>query len=274
MNIDFISLLCGVLLSAGLLQTVYAYRRRKKNDGWNRNYKQTRDDCIRWALSVPAIVQADTGKEIDHLIEEADELRQAYDDRDRAGMKEEIGDCLIMLHWIAYRLGINTPDAIEYSLEKNRGRNYELTPDGYARHVETITTKSYRVVLCGPFRNVDDFRRQYQSLKNAGYEILSPITTDIDSEKDGFIFLKGDSGQSPGIIERKHLAAIKGADFVWVYAPDGYVGTSVAFEIGYAHLAGIPIYSSDKPDDKMLQSFVKIISEPVQAKELLRETIK
>lgn len=50
---------------------------------------------------------------------------------------------------------------------------------------------------------------------------------------------------------------MKEATFIWLFAPNGYVGQSASFEIGYAHALGIPIYTDETLEDEMLQTMVK-----------------
>jgi NTP pyrophosphatase (non-canonical NTP hydrolase) len=52
------------------------------------------------------------------------------------------------------------------------------------------------------------------------------------------------------------------AQFVWLFAPQGYVGLSAALEVGFAHAAGIPVYSKEAPSDAILRSFVRVVSSP------------
>ncbi len=47
-------------------------------------------------------------------------------------------------------------------------------------------------------------------------------------------------------IERTHFEAIDSSEALYVINPDGYIGTLVSVEIGYALGAGKPVYCSEK----------------------------
>ncbi|MFC1626756.1 hypothetical protein ACFL1P_00970 [Patescibacteria group bacterium] len=55
-------------------------------------------------------------------------------------------------------------------------------------------------------------------------------------------------------LEKEHFDAIDSSDALYVICPDGYVGTSVSIEIGYAHAHRKPIIYSEKPNDLGLQA--------------------
>jgi hypothetical protein len=52
---------------------------------------------------------------------------------------------------------------------------------------------------------------------------------------------------------------------VWLHAPTGYLGASGAFEIGTAHTAGVPVYSSALIADVGLRQFVINVASPGDA---------
>lgn len=124
-----------------------------------------------------------------------------------------------------------------------------------------------QVVLCGSFRrDFPGLQLVYQALLDRGALVLAPrldrplgerIVRKGDPSSE-FVMLEGDHGK-PTEIERRHVAAIEFADFVWLHAPDGYVGRSVAFELGVAHAAGIPVYSLAVPHDLALAGFVMVV---------------
>jgi len=55
----------------------------------------------------------------------------------------------------------------------------------------------------------------------------------------------------------KHFKKINQSDFVYLYNPDGQIGNSCAFEIGYALAKGKKIFSFAKIKDKGISGFVK-----------------
>lgn len=117
----------------------------------------------------------------------------------------------------------------------------------------------FRAVLCGSFRRdptrltatFDGLRRHY--------DLLSPSSVQWEDPAATFVRLPHEAGEQVGEIEGRHLAAIRRADFVWLFAPDGYVGTSAALEVGFARSAGVPVMSDSLPDDPVLASMVTIV---------------
>ncbi len=114
------------------------------------------------------------------------------------------------------------------------------------------------VVISGSFRKDNEgLKRAYEELLDLGCHILSPANVRVATETDGFVFMEGEERQLPEDIEIRHLNAIQEAQFVWLHAPSGYVGTSAALEVGFAHAVGIPVYSSTQVSDPVLGSFVR-----------------
>ncbi len=93
-----------------------------------------------------------------------------------------------------------------------------------------------------------------------GCTILSPSNVSAVREDDGFVYMEGEEKETPDKIEQMHLLAIQKANFVWLHAPDGYVGSTAALEIGFANAAGVPVYAKQAPTDKVLQSFVRVVN--------------
>ena len=128
-------------------------------------------------------------------------------------------------------------------------------------------------VICGTYRkDVAGLRRTFEELRDSGFRVLSPSSMDIVSEKDGFVYMKGEEGRRPDAIEEKHLKFINSARMVWLHAPEGYIGPTAAMEIGYARASGIPVFSSQEPKDEALKALVAVVPTPQQAKHLLHDS--
>lgn len=116
-----------------------------------------------------------------------------------------------------------------------------------------------KVTISGSFkRDPDGLLFIYSELTSYGCQILSPRSAEPVRTEDGFVFMKGDDLE-PIQIERRHLHAIEESDFVWLYAPQGYVGVSAAMEVGWAVAKGIPVFSTDKPTDPVLADMVHVV---------------
>lgn len=119
------------------------------------------------------------------------------------------------------------------------------------------------VVLSGSYRkDFEGLRQTYEELQDIGCDVLSPSNVVAVNEVDGFVYMKGEETQAPESIELRHLRAIERSRFVWLHAPNGYVGPTAALEIGFAKAAGIPVYSKIPPADQILRGFVKVIQSP------------
>lgn len=91
---------------------------------------------------------------------------------------------------------------------------------------------------------------------NTLYNVISPSSLDfVDSDVD-FVKTADQSNQSVKDIENSVLESIRQSDFIWLFAPQGYVGTSTSFEIGFAHALDIPVYTDSKLQDEMLETMV------------------
>ncbi|HEY8886340.1 MAG TPA: hypothetical protein VIM31_02445 [Candidatus Microsaccharimonas sp.] len=128
-----------------------------------------------------------------------------------------------------------------------------------------------RVTLSGSFhRDPEGLDRSYRELARNQCQILSPRS--LTFQDDGALFVKHalEAEESAGTIQRHHLQAIALSDFLWLHAPEGYIGTSAAMEIGYAYRNGTPIFSNQVPVDEMLKHFVTFVPSVFAAIELLQ----
>ena len=112
-----------------------------------------------------------------------------------------------------------------------------------------------KVVISGSFRkDPGGMARLFRELETNGCRVLSPLTLDFTNTNTEFVTAKNDESYSVSELERYHLRAIREADFIAVHAPEGYVGTSASFELGYAVALGKPIFSQTAPLDPMLKT--------------------
>ena len=116
-----------------------------------------------------------------------------------------------------------------------------------------------RAVLCGSYtRDRDGLLRAYDELVVTGCQVLSPRRIQFDDDPV-FVRNAAEQGMSPLEIGTGHLLAICQADFVMIYAPDGYVGLSAAMEIGFATAQECPVFSRTAPQDIALRGLVKVV---------------
>ncbi len=60
------------------------------------------------------------------------------------------------------------------------------------------------------------------------------------------------------------------ADFVWLHAPNGYVGTSAAMELGFARGLRLPVFCSEMPEDVTIAGIVRVVASVQEALRILR----
>jgi NTP pyrophosphatase (non-canonical NTP hydrolase) len=145
-------------------------------------------------------------------------------------------------------------------------------PDGEARpilgtHRSASVTLAKQppvdVVISGSYRKqFETLKQTYEQFRDMGCTILSPSSVSIVHEDDGFVYMRGEETQTPESIEERHLDAIQKANFVWLHAPEGYVGPMAALEIGYASAVGVPVYARELPSDRRFQPLVRLVDSP------------
>lgn len=127
-----------------------------------------------------------------------------------------------------------------------------------------------KVVICGSFRkDPAGLGRLFSELETTGCRILSPLTLNFSDDFSKFVVSDNDTGFSVSELERFHLRAIKEADFIMLHAPDGYVGTSASYELGYAAACNIPVFSKHPVNDTMLASQLQRTNSVFEALECL-----
>lgn len=132
-----------------------------------------------------------------------------------------------------------------------------------ASGLDRLAHDSPRATVSGSFRKaMDDVQRDVQELSDAGALILSPSDPRVVEQFGDFVFVASDQVRRIRTVQSRHLAAIESSDFLWLVAPDGYVGVSAAMEIGYAAARDIPIYSVDVVADLTLRQWVTVVDSP------------
>jgi NTP pyrophosphatase (non-canonical NTP hydrolase) len=120
-----------------------------------------------------------------------------------------------------------------------------------------------RVVLCGSFRRDPAGLRRVFDLLIERFTLLAPRAVDFVDQSADFVRLVDEEDESVRMIEQRHLDAISASDFVWLHAPDGYVGTSASMEIGHAQALGVPVFSDTVVEDEVLRGLVHVVGTPL-----------
>jgi NTP pyrophosphatase (non-canonical NTP hydrolase) len=133
--------------------------------------------------------------------------------------------------------------------------------DSQSRVDETKSRLS--VVLCGSYRRDPEGLASVYSQLTKNFEVVSPRSLNFVDPTVDFVRLSSEIGLSDAEIETRHLAAMTSADFVWLHAPDGYVGLSASMEIGHASALGIPVFAATRPTESILADLVMLAPNPM-----------
>jgi nucleoside 2-deoxyribosyltransferase len=129
-----------------------------------------------------------------------------------------------------------------------------------------------RCVLSGSFhKDRPKLLSIYDELITCGCQVLSPHRLDFNSNFENTLFVRDSAEEdlSEEVIEKHHLTSIKQSDFLWVYAPEGYIGLSTAFEVGYAIANNVPVFSDTKINESVFSSFIHITTSVYKCLEYL-----
>jgi hypothetical protein len=107
---------------------------------------------------------------------------------------------------------------------------------------------------------MSDVQDAVLALRDAGADVLSPADPRVVDHFGDFVFVASDEVRHLRVVQSRHLAAIAASRFVWLVAPDGYIGQSAAMEIGFAAAHGVPVYSTQVPSDLTLRQWVNTVS--------------
>jgi hypothetical protein len=127
-----------------------------------------------------------------------------------------------------------------------------------------------KVAICGSFkRSTDELADAFLELETTGCRVLSPLSLNFSNNGSEFLTLPSETTLSVAEIEKFHLRAIAESDFIWLHAPEGYLGVSGAFELGYAYALGKPVFAYNLPSDLTLREFVQAVTSVYKALQLL-----
>lgn len=127
-----------------------------------------------------------------------------------------------------------------------------------------------KVVICGSFHRSTDFlERIFRELEVCGCRILSPLNLNFTNVKDEFVRTKNESRFPVETIETFHLKAILEADFIFLHCPDGYLGTTASFELGFAYSLQKPVFCFQTPLEDFFQSITTQVKSVFEALERL-----
>lgn len=121
----------------------------------------------------------------------------------------------------------------------------------------TDSTKYLKVSIVGSFRKSPDELKKLFAFVQDHYELLSPKSIDWENPNDEFVRVESQpQTMSIAEIESEHLEALTDSDFIILFAPEGYVGSSATYELGFARALGIPVLSTHPITDEVLSIIV------------------
>jgi len=113
------------------------------------------------------------------------------------------------------------------------------------------------IAILGSFgKHYDLLVETAQKFKENGFLVLVPKLEGIKESNSSFILLEGDQSDNPKELEQEYLKQCLAADIVYVCDKDGYIGTTVAFELGVLSSYGQEIYFMEKPKDELFYSMI------------------
>jgi len=126
-------------------------------------------------------------------------------------------------------------------------------------------------VICGSYhRKPEMLRRIFRELEMTGCRILSPISLNFLNLASPVVTTVDEFDLNIYELEKFHLRTMREADFIWLHAPEGHVGISSAYELGYANALKKPVFCLDQPSDEMLQTRVVYVGSVFEALESLQ----
>ncbi len=111
---------------------------------------------------------------------------------------------------------------------------------------EEVTT-GLSVSILGSFRkHYPQIVATVKEFEEGGVAVNSPVGTEIINPGELFARFAGDSPNSPEyVIQELTFAKIFASDFVYIVAPDGYIGRTTCLELGHVRERGIPVFFSE-----------------------------
>ncbi len=106
-----------------------------------------------------------------------------------------------------------------------------------------------RIAISSSIKFKDEIRTVLQRARELGLEAVFPnLDASVSKEDVDLEFMRR--------LERDHFKAIDGCEALYVICPNGYVGTLVSVEIGYAKAQNKLVIFSETPEDLGLQALV------------------
>lgn len=115
----------------------------------------------------------------------------------------------------------------EGNIGVDRNTEFNLQVENYESEKNTIS-------LLGSLRKqLISIKEKALKLEEDGYKILAPKISGVKTNDNGFIIFENDVSENPVTIESNFIEDCLKSERIVVCNKDGYIGNTVAFEIGY-----------------------------------------
>lgn len=119
------------------------------------------------------------------------------------------------------------------------------------------STKQLKVSIIGSFRKSPNELKKLFFFVEEHYTLLSPKSINWENPDDEFVRVESQPAtMSIAEIENEYLDALRDSDFIILFAPKGYVGSSATYELGFAKALGIPVLSTYPIANEILSMIV------------------
>ncbi len=126
---------------------------------------------------------------------------------------------------------------------------------------------------------IGSFRKHYPEIVETikyfhanDIEVLSPkISTILNPENEFVVFDYDPRDADVRQIEDKVLKKMHNADFVYIVNPDGYIGQSTSFEIGYCHGKNLKIFAMNDSSE-LCSKYIHAVLKPHEVIKELRKS--
>lgn len=117
-----------------------------------------------------------------------------------------------------------------------------------------------QVTVSGSFRrHMAQIQSDVEAFVDAGVEVLSPADPRVVDAFGDFVFVASDRLRTVKPVQDRHLQAIVHSSFLWLVAPDGYVGPSAAMELGYSMAVGVPVLTTTPLTDLTMRQYADVV---------------
>ncbi|KKR07371.1 MAG: MazG nucleotide pyrophosphohydrolase [Candidatus Peregrinibacteria bacterium GW2011_GWC2_39_14] len=125
---------------------------------------------------------------------------------------------------------------------------------------------------------IGSFRKHYSQIVETinffhanNIEVLSPKISTILNPEDEFVIFDYDPRDADiRQIEDKVLEKMHNTDFVYIVNPDGYIGQSTSFEIGYCHGKNLKIFAMEDSSE-LCSRYIHAVLKPNEIIKKLKE---